>query len=261
MDSAATSAVLKLVEVFQKMLGVTDIAPPQILWTSKMAPKRLGAHIVSGLELAAIAEGKPARELRATMELHRSILTNESTLARVIAHETIHHVEMGTMTSLDARKFRAGFIDPTRGHGTFFTASAKKINDHVGHPEFVTVTSDASYERATQSEKPYFLFITKLGEQYGYAWLMRVGSKSREYITKSVEKGVSHFVVTTDLYWSEKGIKFQVPPRVSMPIDKERMLELKALFEGGNRDYSLAQIRMSSRDTPGTLGTLPGRPR
>jgi len=265
LDAGATSAVLKLIKKFQEMLGAGHVAPPTIVWKSEMGARTLGRQIVRGPELQAIADGKPAKNIHSTIELQRIILSNESTLARILAHETIHHVEDGLMTQEDAKRAialqRAGYRDPSRGHGAFFLASAKKINDLVGDPSFVTVTSDESYERAQSSEKPYFLYVTKLSPgRYAYAWTTRIGPSSKDFLVRKIREGAGFLVTTTDLYWSERGVKLTPNTYVSIPSsDKERMMELEALFEGGNPEYSLALIR-APRENPNALGVLPARP-
>lgn len=265
LDAAATAAVLKLVRKFEEMLGVGStlpaIAPPTIVWKSAMGARALGRHIVQGSEIRAIAMGKPAASLDSVMELQRIILTSESTLARVVAHEAIHHVESGLMTEGQARQHLAGYRDRDRGHGTFFRASAKKINDLVGDPTFVTVTSDDSYELAKASEKPYFLFVAKMGDgRYGYAWASRIGPKTKDYLVKKVREGTGAIVTTTDLYWSNGGVTLKPFGPVSLPRDETRRAELQALFEGGNPAYSLALIR-APKDDPRALGALPPDPR
>lgn len=261
LDAGATSAVLKLIKKFQEMLGAGHVAPPAIVWKSEMGPRTLGRQIVLGSEIKAIAEGKPAADVRSTIELQRIILSNESTLARVLAHETIHHVEDGLMTQEEAKRIFALMRigrKPAGKHGAFFLASAKKINDLVGDPSFVTVTSDESYELSQSTEKPYFLYVTKLSPgRYAFAWATRIGPSSKEYLVRKIREGAGFLVTTTDLYWSERGAKL---PYVSVPSsDTERMMELEALFEGGNRDYSLALIR-APRENPNALGVLPARP-
>ena len=244
------------------MLGAGHIAPPAIVWTSVMAPRALGRHIVLGSEMRAIAEGKPAASLDATIELHRSILASESTLARVVAHETIHHVESGLLAASDAQRWldlsRAGYRHD--GHGRFFLDSAKKVNELVGDPGFVTVKSDDSYELSKHAEKQYFLFIYKIESgRYGYSWTTRLGPAAKDYVILKIRDNRARVVTTTDLYWANTGRKLAAQGYVSVPSDAERKLELEALFEGGNPEYSLALIR-APRENPNALGVLPARP-
>jgi hypothetical protein len=261
LDTAATTAVLKLVQKFQEMLGAGHIAPPTIVWVSTMAPRVLGRHIVRHSEITAMANGKPAADLNAVIELHRRILTSESTLARVVAHETIHHVDVGSWTSMQAH-LALNYADPERGHGPFFRESAKKINGLVGDPSFVTVKSDSTYELPTTTDKSYLLFVFKLDEgRYGYVWATRLGPAAKEVVIERLRspgrfKAQMRVVTTNDLFWT-KGPKFDARSlRVAVPTEKERMAELEALFEGNSEEFSLALLRAPRQD-PSALGALP----
>lgn len=160
------------------------------------------------------------------VELQRSILADDRTLERVIAHEMVHHVEMLEIYPSDVLLMKLG-VKP-RSHGQRFQTLAKKINEFVGDPEFVTITSDTSY--AVASTKPYYLLIvqSKSGS-FGFAYGVRLTPKMKAAITKWQEQRGARLVQTADVRWTGG-------PRigeggVGVPYKEEEQAMLKELWE------------------------------
>lgn len=102
------------------------------------------------------------------IELQRKLLNSRSNLERVIAHEVIHLVNFHTYYGSAEHKQRLG----KTGHGPAFMELAEKVNAVKGE-NFVTETSDQSYEEVPTS-KPYYMLIVPPGvlapASMGHLW-------------------------------------------------------------------------------------------
>ena len=110
------------------------------------------------------------------LELQQSILGDDRTLERVIAHEMIHHRDALAISDNEMALMRVG-IKP-ESHGASFHEGAARINAVMG-PGFVTTVSDKEYVHAP-SHKKFLVLITPLSkDRLGWAWAARLGPEAK----------------------------------------------------------------------------------
>jgi len=168
-----------------------------------------------------------SRHPRTTLlELQQSILGDDRTLERVIAHEMIHHRD-ALAISADTLTLMGLGIKP-EAHGESFREGAARINAVMG-PSFVTAVSDKEYSHAP-SLKKFFVLITPLPDgRLGWNWAARLGDKARDWANELVARG-SRLVQTTDDRWA-KGRKIVRYGGYSVPRDNHEAALLRSLYE------------------------------
>jgi hypothetical protein len=160
------------------------------------------------------------------MELQQSILGDDRTLERVIAHEMIHHRDAVTISEADIALIRLG-IRP-ESHGSSFHEGASRVNAIMG-PGFVTAVSDKEYAHAP-SLKKFFLLITPLmgGKKLGWSWAARLSDQAKPWVDEQVARG-SRLVQTTDDRWT-RGAKIKRFGGYSIPKSDDDVALLQALY-------------------------------
>lgn len=162
------------------------------------------------------------------LELQQSVLGDERTLERVIAHEMIHHRDALAISANDIVLMRVG-IKP-ESHGSSFREGASRINAIMG-PEFVTAVSDKEYSQAP-SLKKFVVLITPLPDgRLGWTWAARLGSKATGWVDELVSRG-SRLVHTTDDRWT-RGRKIVRYGGYSIPRDPQDAARLRELYDAG----------------------------
>jgi len=160
------------------------------------------------------------------MEIQASVLGDEATLERIVAHEMCHHVEFLGLTEQDVAGLKHG-IRPT-SHGPRWQELAAKVNAARG-AGFVTKNSDQSYEVATES-KPYFMLIARYdGSRLGYAIAVRISPRQRSFMDRRLAEGAK-LVQTTDASWANGAAK--IGAGWSIPREPEARAKLETLFAG-----------------------------
>lgn len=163
-----------------------------------------------------------------TLELQQSILDDDRTLERVIAHEMIHHRDALALTASDLALARIG-IKP-EAHGAAFREGAALVNAAMG-PGFVTELSDKEYALAP-SRRKFFVLVTPLSDgRLGWTWAARLGAKARGWVDEAVGRG-SRLVQTTDDRWT-RGRKIVRYGGYSVPKDPQEAALLRSLYAGG----------------------------
>lgn len=129
------------------------------------------------------------------IELQQSILSDEKTLERVVAHEMIHHANMVSMSDADVALVKMG-IKPQE-HGSNFWQGASLINETMGD-DFVTEKSDTEYV-TSENKKEFFVLIAPVGlrGRLGWAWSARLGVRQQEKVVKEIERQ-GKLVMSTD---------------------------------------------------------------
>jgi hypothetical protein len=200
-----------------KYMGVLEIrgARPVVKLRSTLGSKWLGRSTWS--------TKSPHTTL---LELQQSILGDDRTLERVIAHEMIHHRDAIAISEADIALIRLG-IRP-ESHGATFHEGASRVNAIMG-PDFVTEVSDKEYAHAP-SLKKFFLLITPLkgGKKLGWAWAGRLSDQSKPWVDAQVAKG-SRLVQTTDDRWT-RGAKIKRFGGYSIPKSSEDAALLQELY-------------------------------
>lgn len=171
-----------------------------------------------------------------TIELQRSILGDERTLERIIAHEMVHHRDFMNLSEQDLALLKVG-IKPD-GHGESFMQGAAIINEAMG-PDFVTKTSDQSYVQA--NTKPFFVLIGYYAkDRLGYKWAARLNDEAKWVIDEEVAKG-ARLITTTDETWTHGRAKINRMLGWNIPSSPERRDALQALYDAAGPQESVAQ--------------------
>jgi hypothetical protein len=160
------------------------------------------------------------------LELQTSILGDDRTLERVIAHEMIHHRDALAISENEIVLLRVG-IKP-ESHGVTFREGAARINAIMG-PDFVTAISDKEYKHEGPRKK-FVMLITPLPNgRLGWGWAARLGPKAQSWVNELVARG-SRLVYTTDDRWT-RGTKIVRYGGYSIPRDDQDAALLRELFE------------------------------
>ncbi len=200
-----------------KYMGILQIAgpPPIVKLRSNLGSKWLGRSTWT-----------PSRPDTTLLELQTSILGDDRTLERVIAHEMIHHRDALAISQDELTLLRLG-IKP-EAHGTTFREGAARINAIMG-PEFVTAVSDKDYKHEAPSKK-FVVLITPLPDgRLGWNWAARVGPKAQSWVDERIARG-SRLVHTGDDRWA-RGRKIVRYGGYSVPKDDQEAVLLKGLYD------------------------------
>ncbi len=164
------------------------------------------------------------------IELQRSILSDERTLERVIAHEMVHHRDYMEMSADTVALLRIGIKPP--GHGQSFLEGAQEINAVMGE-DFVTVESDKEYSTSKNTKQYFLLIATAYSNRLGYAWAVRISPEAQKHIDKAVADG-GRLVKVTDERWTAGKAKIKRFGGLSIPKQgSESETILRKLFETG----------------------------
>lgn len=199
-----------------KYMGILQIAgeQPIIKLRSNLGSKWLGRSTWSS-----------KRPHTTLLELQQSILGDDRTLERVIAHEMIHHRDALAITEKDIVLMGVG-IKP-ESHGASFREGADRINAIMG-PGFVTTVSDKEYAHAPSGKK-FFVLITPLPDgRLGWTWAARLGAKVKDWVDERTARG-SRLVQTTDDRWA-RGRKIVRYGGYSVPKDSGEAALLQELY-------------------------------
>lgn len=192
-----------------------DGEPPIIKLRNNLGSKWLGRSTWS-----------PKSPRTTLLELQTSILGDDRTLERVIAHEMIHHRDALVISADTVALLRLGIKPET--HGAAFREGAERINAIMG-PDFVTAVSDKEYKHDAP-RKAFAVLITPLPDgRLGWTWAARIGPKAQSWVDELVSRG-SRLVHTTDDRWS-RGRKIERYGGYSIPKDPADAEMLKQLFE------------------------------
>ena len=200
-----------------KYMGILEIAGerPSIKLRSNLGSKWLGRSSWSS-----------KRPHTTLLELQQSILGDDRTLERVIAHEMIHHRDALAISENELALIRVG-IKP-ESHGASFREGAARINAVMG-AGFVTAVSDKEYVH-TPSHKKFLVLITPLSkDRLGWAWAARLGPEAKGWVDEQLGRG-SRLVPTTDDRWARVA-KIKRYGGYSIPRDPQDAVLLRELYE------------------------------
>jgi hypothetical protein len=205
-------------DLVTKYMGILEIDGdrPSVKLRSNLGSKWLGRSTWSS-----------KRPNTTILELQQSILGDDRTLERVIAHEMIHHRDALAISAHDIALMNIG-IKP-ESHGASFCEGAARINAVMG-PGFVTELSDKEYAH-TSSFKKFFVLITPLmgGKRLGWAWAARLSDQAKPWVDGQIAQG-SRLVQTTDDRWA-RGAKIKRFGGYSIPRSGEDAALLQALYQ------------------------------
>lgn len=175
-------------------------------------------------------EWRSSRLGTSVIELQRSILADERTLERVLAHEMVHHWEFVNLPEHEIALIRLGHRPP--GHGPRFREGAAIVNAVMGEG-FVTETSDQEYVKEANTKEFYLLIDRAYGDRLGYAWAAKLSPEARKVVEERTAKGAK-LVKTTDERFTIGKAKIKKFGGLSIPKEgSETEAVLRALWEGG----------------------------
>ena len=138
-----------------------------------------------------IQNGKPYWESNTTIDLQRSILNDENTLRRIIAHELAHHADAlvnGVERAKEVRDLYTykSFVRDQHfaGHGKGWKQYAQKFNAKYG-ADFVTEKSDQTYVEEDQELRPYNILLKRDHDgKLAYEVSTRMTAKAKRYLDR-----------------------------------------------------------------------------
>lgn len=202
---------------YMNMLGLHE-AVPELVVHDNLGSKWLGRAVL-----------KPRRAgTEVWVEIQASVLEDERTLERVVAHEAVHIVEYAEMSPADLALVRMGrYTGPE--HGRRFRELAKVINDEMGE-DFITERSDRDFEIA-ENEKPFYVLIEELpGEKLGWSWAQRPSTAIQRIMDEKIARGAV-LVESTERELT-RGTKIRKGERGrSIPKTEEQAEIIRALWE------------------------------
>lgn len=164
-------------------------------------------------------EFNPKKPDTTSIKIQRSILGDERTVRRVLAHELIHHVTF----LKDPASARTD-----KGHGALFQKLAAKINAIEG-PNFVGKKSDETY--VEQVDQDFYLLVQPIKPgTLGYGWAQRLSSEQKKLVTRYLKAGGRLFK-SKDKRWTNGTTiseSFSIPRAAGQKL-------LKDIFDHGKR--------------------------
>lgn len=183
-----------LVSKYMHILGITK--KPRIEIKNRLTPGWLGLCHGNGL-----------------IELLSTILEDQKTLERVVAHEMIHWRNFSVPGKQD---------DDPKGHGTSFEEGKAIVNAKMG-PDFVTKNSDQTYAQS-QNMQHYCLVVWPMASGNGYGWV---------WSASLTEKGKQMLAALKATLPGDR------PPKVFMTTDERWLKGRKLGGKGATLDYSI----------------------
>lgn len=128
------------------------------------------------------------------IEVQKSIIDDEKTLHRILAHELIHYWQHQDLEKVKnelsvRRRFRPN------PHGKSFQEIAGKMNAVYGK-DYVTTTSDLSY--VVNQEKQFYIIIQPHGKKFGATKAVQLSAKQKEEIKRRIVEQQAHIFKTND---------------------------------------------------------------
>lgn len=166
-----------------------------------------------------------------TVYIQKSILGDEKTLHRVLAHEMIHVWQYQTIDIKKEKELPK--YAQTDFHGKTFEDMAAKMNAEYGK-DYVNKTSDMSYIESGQMEF-YILIQPHDDKRYGVTRFVRPSKKQKEEIKKRIGTKDAHVFKTKDSMF-EGATPVKKYGGYSVYKKQEIHDKLKEIYEGENLD-------------------------
>lgn len=204
-----------LIEEYMQLLGVQGNGPVVEIKNNIGSPW-LGRTILRGPET--------------WIEIQARVLKHPTTFEKVFAHEMVHYAEFQALTEADMAKLKLGIKGPE--HGPSFWKLAEVVNSVKG-ADFVTRTSDRSYELA-ENDRVYFVVIEKvMRDRFAWRWAAKRTPAIDAKIARMVAAGAVLAETTSDLLLTGAKLgKGKIGSSLAMRgSDKENLL--RELYEAG----------------------------
>lgn len=201
--------------------------------------------------------GQPFYDPNTVIEVQKSVMVDETSLKRILAHELCHHqvfldIDGPNLVKLGYYTFKMMY-GRKDGHGADFMAVASRFNAKYG-ADFVSRTSDENVV-VDADIKPYFIFIMATnglvpGQKLFYQVSGRLSPKQQQFV---LGRGfLSHRLTKTDDPSFIKGCRiggqWSYIPK-SSPNYEERMRKLAELFNSPDirtTEWGIKPVSMDS---------------
>jgi GNAT superfamily N-acetyltransferase/2'-5' RNA ligase len=136
-----------------------------------------------------IQNGKPYWGENTIIEIQKSILNDDNTLRRILAHELAHHADalvngVEEIKKVNDRWTYKSFMRDNRGHGPSWKQWAQKFNAKYG-ADFVTKTSDETYVTEELELHPYNILLKRdYDGRLAYEQSARMTAKQKRYLDR-----------------------------------------------------------------------------
>jgi len=206
-------------ELLDRFFSEYDLPIPDIKIKNNLNPKWLARHVCFS-----------ANRENSNIEVQKSVLDDDRTLRRIIAHELIHHWQC--FKEKDEKSFNPAYRRAMRamgkdtGHGESFEKWAEKINSVMGD-NYVTKKSDQEYLKSPSKE--FYLVISPHDSgRFIYAYFQRPTDKTKRliYLHKDAK------VFRTNNVRFLRGRVFGTKGGWSIPSDQETQDTLKDMYSG-----------------------------
>lgn len=175
-------------------------------------------------------------ENNTTLKVQKTVLGDETTLRRILAHELCHHDEFLTRLAPMPDRQRDLLMRVEGGHGAYFKKLAEKFNARFG-ADFVTELSDSAM--VEEDGRTYTLLLRRKPEgRILWAWAIRPSARQREYLNGILQEGRIHatqvdpteykLVQSKDRVFAQGPIVGRGMARVSDPGVNEKLQKLWA---------------------------------
>ncbi len=153
-----------------------------------------------------IKNGSISWDPNTTITIQKYILSDETTLRRIIAHELCHHAdaliegvaELSRLSNFGMIGYKT-FLNGQRGsgHGSSWKKYAAKYNAKFG-ADFVTERSDESYVQEEMPIPAYYIMMRKDGEKIYYSVSSRMTQNIRGFVDRFAGEPNYRITKTTD---------------------------------------------------------------
>jgi hypothetical protein len=209
-----------LARAYLEMLGVDAVEEPDVVVQDNVGSRWLGRW---SMRWKAGLPGRPV------IQIQRSVLPDQRTLERVVAHEVVHHVQYLQIDPAEFNLLRLG-IRPI-GHGTSFRRIAAVLNERIGEG-FVTEKSDQEYVVAPSGKRILLLISPTRVGRLGWQWATRLGPKAHEWVQRKVTEGARLVeAYDNDFVWTS-GPRIEAWKGWAVPPDEQAAARLRDLYEG-----------------------------
>lgn len=218
-EDMSVERIRSLVRAYLAMLGISDVQEPDIVVQDNVGSRWLGRW---SMKWKNDLPGHPR------IQIQRSVLSDQRTLERVVAHEVVHHVQYLQLDPAEFNLLRIG-IRPL-GHGESFRRIAAIVNARVGEG-FVTEKSDLEYVVMPSGKRILLLIApTRIG-RLGWQWATRLGPKAHDWVQRKISEGARLVeAYDNDFVWTS-GPRIEAWKGWAMPPDEQAAARLRDLYE------------------------------
>jgi hypothetical protein len=214
---------------YMTMLGASDLPKPSVRLADNLGSRWLGRCVWS-----------PKAPLTTVVQIQRIVCHDLRSLQKVVAHETIHHINFLTKTDQELRTAR--FTHRwDGGHDARWHAMADRVNAVEGKG-FVTVTSDESTVTSSTGKK-FLMLIEPMhgpGERFMWAWGVRISPEAQPWVQRHMVEKRAKLVESTEIRFTQGVAKIKRWGGMTICNEPEIQTELARLYREGRQNVDAA---------------------